>query len=434
MKIVYLVTGSGGQFYCDNCYRDMLYIRAIRKVPSVTANAIPLYLPPDTPEAKSAVDSHVFFGAISLYLREKVHFLRKMPAFFDKFFDSRPLLKIAASQAGSTRSEGLENLTLSMIRGDNPLRENEINRLVQYLVKTGKPEIIHLSNALIVGLAFQLKKQMNVKIVCSLQNEDDWINEMAEPFQSKAWEMIGTEAVNVDAFISPSNYYKDFFINKTGVSGNNIFVVPSGYEPFYVPGRSSMPHAPSIGYFSRINIHNGFDKLVDAFIKLKSEAEMSDLTLHVCGGYTADDKPFIKEQIKKIKHHGFKSSCRIYTEFRGNEREEFFRNVDVMSVPARKYDAYGLYILEANGAGIPVVQPATGAFPEILKKTGGGIIYTPDNVDELSSSLLKLLTDKNLRDNLGNTGRVRVKTELSMELMASGLAEVYNEITNNKPD
>jgi len=156
---------------------------------------------------------------------------------------------------------------------------------------------------------------------------------------------------------------------------------------------------------------------------------MSDLTLHVCGGYTADDKPFIKEQIKKIKHHGFKSSFRLYTEFRGNEREEFFRNVDVMSVPVRKYDAYGLYILEANGAGIPVVQPETGAFQEILEKTGGGIIYTPDNVEELSSSLLKLLTDKNLRDNLGSTGKASVQRELSMELMASGLAEVYNKIS-----
>jgi glycosyltransferase involved in cell wall biosynthesis len=409
----------------------MLYVRAIRKVPGVSATAIPLYLPPDTPEAKSAVDSHVFFGAISLYLREKVRFLRKMPSFLDKVFDSRPLLKIAASRAGSTRSEGLEDLTLDMIRGDNPFRENEVARLVQYLVKTGKPEIIHLSNALIVGLAFQLKKRMNVKIVCSLQNEDDWINEMAEPFQSRAWKMIADEAINVDAFISPSRYYKEFFMDKTGLSGHNIHVVPSGFEPFPLVERSEITHPPSIGYFSRINIHNGFDKLVDAFIKLKSEINMSDLTLHVCGGYTADDKPFVKKQLKKIKNHGYINSVRIYTEFRGNEREEFFRNIDVMSVPVRKYDAYGLYILEANGAGIPVVQPATGAFPEIIEKTGGGITYLPDNIEGLSSSLLKLLTNESLRNDLGSIGGERVRKELSMEMMAAGLSEVYNTVLNN---
>jgi glycosyltransferase involved in cell wall biosynthesis len=406
----------------------MLYVRAIRKVSGVTANAIPLYLPLDTPEAKSAVDSHVFFGAISLYLREKVGFFRNMPAFLDKFLDSRPLLKVAARFAGSTRSEGLEDLTLDMIRGDNPSRENEMDRLVKYLVKTGKPDIIHLSNALIIGLARQLKKRMDVKIVCSLQNEDDWINEMVEPSQSQAWNLIGDEAVNVDAFISPSLYYKKFIMDKTGVNGNNIYVVPSGFEPFSLPEKSTINRPPSIGYFSRININNGFDKLVDAFIKLKSETIMSDLTLHVCGGYTADDKPFIKKQIKKINGHGYKDSVRIYTEFRGNELEEFFNNIDVMSVPARKYDAYGLYILEANGAGIPVVQPATGAFPEIIAKTGGGITYSPDNIEELASSLLKLLENKVLRNDLGNTGKERVVKELSMEKMASGLSEVYSKI------
>jgi glycosyltransferase involved in cell wall biosynthesis len=410
----------------------MLYVRAIRKVPGVTASAIPLYLPPDTPEAKSAVDSHVFFGAISLYLREKVRFLRKMPAFFDKVFDSRPLLKFAASRAGSTRTEGLEDLTLDMIRGDNSFRKNEMDRLVKYLVKTGKPDIIHLSNALIVGLARQLKKRMDVRIVCSLQNEDDWINEMAEPSQSRAWELIAAEAVNIDAFISPSRYYKEFFKEKTGLSGNNIHVVPSGFEPFDLPEKSSIDHSPSIGYFSRINIHNGFDKLADAFIKLKSEPGMADLTLHVCGGYTDDDKPFIKSQLKKINDLGYKNSVRIYLEFRGNAKQEFFRNIDVLSVPVRKYDAYGLYILEANGAGIPVVQPATGAFPEILEKTGGGITYSPDNIEALSSALMKMLNDENLRKELGRTGQEKVKKELSMETMAAGLSEVYNTITITK--
>ena len=55
MKIVYLITGSGGSFYCGNCYRDMLYIRAIRKVPGITAKAIPLYLPPDKSDSRNGI-------------------------------------------------------------------------------------------------------------------------------------------------------------------------------------------------------------------------------------------------------------------------------------------------------------------------------------------------------------------------------------------
>ena len=95
MKIVYLITGSGGSFYCGNCYRDMIYLRAIRKVAGIKASAIPLYLPPDETTVENGLDKNVFFGAISMYLREKVPFLRNMPVFLDKVLDSAPMLKIA---------------------------------------------------------------------------------------------------------------------------------------------------------------------------------------------------------------------------------------------------------------------------------------------------------------------------------------------------
>ena len=427
MKIVYLITGSGGSFYCGNCYRDMIYLRAIRNVPGISATAIPLYLPPDDTTIETGLDKHVFFGAISMYLREKVPFLKNMPAFFDKFLDSAPMLKMAARRSGTTNTEGLEDMTLNMIKGEKAFPEKELQRLVKYLTENGKPDIIHLSNALIIGLSRQLKKQLDVKIVCSLLNEDDWIDEMAEPYQSKAWELISEEAENVDHFITPSKYYKEFFISKTGVSGDNVHIIPLAIDTRNLSPVTKKDNYPAVGYFCRINSQNGFDKLVDAFIELKTGNIIPGLTLHVSGGFTGSDKPFIAEQIKKIKSYGLKSFIRIYPEFHGNSKEEFFGNIDIMSVPVRKHDGYGLYILEANVAGIPVVQPETGAFPEIIEKTKGGITYSPDTVGELSAALLKLFNDNRLRVRLGEGGRENVLKELSLDKMSEGLSEVYNE-------
>ena len=87
-----------------------------------------------------------------------------------------------------------------------------------------------------------------------------------------------------------------------------------------------------------------------------------------------------------------------------------------------------LAFIEANAAGIPVVQPATGAFPEIIKRTMGGITYSPDTVSELSANLLKLFKDNSLRAQLGVNGRENVLKELSLDKMAEGLSEVYNLI------
>jgi len=434
MKIVYLITGSGGSFYCGNCYRDMLYVRAIRKVPGIKATAIPLYLPPDkTTLEESGFDKNVFFGAISMFLREKVGFLRNMPAFLDKFLDSRLFLKFAAKQSGTTSTEGLEELTISMIEGDNAFRKEEVNRLVKYLMKDGKPDIIHLSNALILGIARQLKKRMDVKVVCSLLNEDDWIDDMAEPFRSRAWEMIAREAGYVDVFVTPSNYYKELFRKKTRLKCDNVMVVPLGFDPDREPEPRPDRVPSAIGFFSRINNYNGFDKLVDAFIEMKKQDLIPDLTLRICGGFTGTDKSFISAQIKKIRENKLEKSVKIYPEFQGEKKLEFFNDVDVISVPVRKYDGYGLYLLEANTAGIPVVQPATGAFPEIVERTGGGVIYSPDTVPELVSALHKLLIDKERISNLGEKGKKMVKQELSLVRMSAGLSEVYYKTINNAP-
>jgi glycosyltransferase involved in cell wall biosynthesis len=426
MKIVYLITGSGGSFYCGNCYRDMIYLRAIRKVPGTKASAIPLYLPPDESTVESGLDKNVFFGAISMYLREKVPFLKNMPVFMDKIVDSPPMLKMAAKRAGTTRTEGLEEMTLNMIKGENAFPEKELQRLVDYLSKDGKPDIIHLSNALIIGLARQIKKKMDVKIVCSLLNEDDWIDEMAEPYQSNAWKLISKEAHNVDAFLTPSNYYKEFFISKTGIPGNNFHVVPLGFDPDLTIEKKE--NYPAIGYYCRINSQNGVDKLVDAFIGLKGGNQLPGLTLHISGGYTGDDKPFIAEQIRKIKEAGLKSFVKIYPEFMGDSKKAFFSNIDVMSVPVRKYDGYGLYLLEANLHGVPVIQPSTGAFPEIVARTGGGITYSPDSVSELAASLLKVLKDNELRLKLGEAGKENVLNQLSLVKMSEELSRVYSSL------
>lgn len=406
----------------------MIYLRAIRKVPGTIASAIPLYLPPDDSTVETGLDNNVFFGAISMYLREKVSFLKNMPVFMDKIFDSAPMLKMAARRAGTTRTEGLEDMTLNMIKGENAFPDKELQRLVDYLSKDGKPDIIHLSNALIIGLSRRLKKKLDVKIVCSLLNEDDWIDEMAEPYQSKAWDLISKEAKHVDAFLTPSNYYKQLFISKTGISGDNFNVVPLGFDSEELLKIEKKGTWPSIGYFCRISSQNGFDKLVDAFIELGSKNDLPGLTLHVSGGYTGDDKPFIAQQIKKIKASGLKSSVRIYPEFQGNSKQEFFSNIDVLCVPVRKHDGYGLYLLESNMAGVPAVQPATGAFQEILEITKGGITYSPDTVADLSASLLKFLKDKELILKLGKQGKENVLAELSLEKMSQGLSKVYNSL------
>jgi glycosyltransferase involved in cell wall biosynthesis len=406
----------------------MLYLQSVKKNPGFNTTAIPLYLLPDGVNSGDGFENEVFFGAVSMFLREKVSFLQQMPLFMDKLLDSTPLLKIAAKQAGATRTEGLEETTLNMIRGDLLIHKKEVKRLAAHLSQHSRPDLIHISNALIIGLAKQLKELLDVPVVCSIENEDDWIDVMAEPYQTMAWKMIGEEAGNVDAFVSPSIYFKNLFMQKTGILSEAIHVVPSSIDYESISSAPRDHIVPAVGYFSRLNRNNGFDKLVDAFLLLRSKPETPDFELHLCGGYTSDDKHFVKEQFKKIREHGQNEKVKIYSEFHGAAKTEFFRNIDLLSVPVRKYDASGLYLLEAIAAGVPVVQPATGAFPEIIRTTGGGLTYEPDNVERLAESILQLIIDKKMREELGIKGRKGIEDHLSMKMMAEGIIKVYKSV------
>jgi glycosyltransferase involved in cell wall biosynthesis len=426
MKIAYLVPGTGGAFYCGNCHRDRMFVTIMKNNPGTEVTAIPLYLMPNRDNFGDDFGQEVFFGAVSLFIKERVPALRNMPLFLEKLLDSPPMLRFAARQAGSTTPEGLEKTTIGMITGDSPFLLRESEKLLDHLSQHGKPDIIHLSNALLIGLAYHIKRLSGIPVICSLQNEDDWINEMDEPYRSEAWHLIGKASEVVERFVSSSEYYKQFMVSKTGINPNKIEVIhPVDKPEFRVPLR--LPdEKPSIGYFSRLSVANGLDKMIGAFLIMKKS--IPDLRLHLCGGYTASDKSFVKEQVARIHKNGYESDLFLHNSFTGTEKESFFRSLDLLSVPVRKPDAWGQYLIESISSGVPVVQPATGASPEIVFMTGGGEVYNNDTAEGLAEAMTRLLSDSERRLKLRDAGIKSLEGELSPAKMKERIREVYQSV------
>ena len=68
LKIIHIIPGSGGSFYCGNCLRDSKYFDAFRKMGHDVVK-IPMYLPLFSDEHDIS-DVPVFYGAISIYLKQ----------------------------------------------------------------------------------------------------------------------------------------------------------------------------------------------------------------------------------------------------------------------------------------------------------------------------------------------------------------------------
>ena len=171
MKIVNIVPGFGGTFYCGNCLRDSGFVSALRKA-GHQAMILPVYLPLTI--NGDVQDTPVFYGAVNIYLKQIFPLLRHMPGWMEHMLNSAPLLKIAASKAGSTRAHGLEELTESMLMGKEGQQGKELDELVHFLKHHEKPDVVHFSNALLLGMARQIKEEVGVPVVCSLQDEDVW--------------------------------------------------------------------------------------------------------------------------------------------------------------------------------------------------------------------------------------------------------------------
>jgi glycosyltransferase involved in cell wall biosynthesis len=115
-------------------------------------------------------------------------------------------------------------------------------------------------------------------------------------------------------------------------------------------------------------------------------------------------------------------------DFEKSKRHDFLCSISVLSVPVVRGEAFGTFILEALAFGVPVVQPNTGAFPEIVNDTGGGLVYDVDEKNGLVKALTALLLDSTRATEFGQKGREAVSARYGIDRMADDMLAVYQSL------
>lgn len=427
MKIVHIIPGSGGTFYCQNCMRDNQLIASLRSL-GHDVIMVPMYLPLNVDVHGMMGDTPVFYGAINMYLKEKLPFYRHAPLWMERLLDSEFLLQAAAKKAGSTRASGMEEMTLSMLRGEEGRQSTELDHMIAYLKEHVQPDVVHLSNALLLGLARRLKADLGAAVVCSLQDENEWIDPMTFAFQHKVWQLMAERAGDVDGFIAASRFYADKSIQQMNLPPEKVHVVYGGIDlEGYQPSELPM-NPPVIGYLCRMSEYFGLGVIVDGFIKLKENSRFQNVRLKLTGGYTGDDKPFVNEMLKRLADHGFGQDVEVVEEFDKKRRIEFLKSLTLLSVPVLGGEAFGAYQVEALAAGVPIVQPNLGGYPEFVDMTGGGVIYEPNDGGRLAEAFAALLSNPAELRTMGARGRKAVLERFSMAQMAESIIRVYEQV------
>lgn len=427
MRILHLTAGAGGM-YCGSCLRDnTLATELLARGHEVAL--LPVYTPTRTDE-QNVSDEHVFFGGISVYLQQHVPLLRRTPAVLDFLWDIPAVIRAATGRGVSTSAKDLGELTVSTLRGEEGFQAKEIRKLVRYLEGLPPFDVVVIPNALLISLAAPLKRALGRPVVCTLQGEDLFLEGLSEEHRKESLALMARHAPSASAFIAPSDYYATFMAQYLGLSRERIHVVPLGIHlDGFDPGLREATGPFTVGYFARVAPEKGLHLLAEAYVILRKELGLETARLEAAGYLGAEHRGYLAGVEGTLDRAGLSSEFHYHGTVDRAAKLAFLRTVSVLSVPSPYAEPKGLYLLEAMAAGVPWVQPRHGAFPEILEKTGGGLLFAPQDPRSLAEKLLSLARDAGQARELGRRGALGVRRHYTAARMAEGSLEVFARVT-----
>ena len=434
MKVVLLTAGAGGM-YCGSCLHGNTLAAALRAAGEDVV-LVPLYTPLRTDEDDVSI-TRVAFGSINVYLQEHWAVFRHTPWLLDRVWDHPALLRWVAERSERIKPENLGELTISMLRGEEGRQRKELEKLVRWLEREIRPELVHLGNVLLAGLARQLRRRLGVPVVCTLSGEDIFLEKLPEPHYSAARAALRERAAELDALVALNRYYADFMAEYLAVPRARIHVIPPGLNLAGHATPSPAPAAPeaarpaarpvAIGYLARICPEKGLHLLAEALKLLAEDEAVPPVLLRAAGYLDPADRPYLDEIHARVADRGLADRFAYVGELDRSGKIAFLQSLQVISVPTVYPESKGLSVLEAWANGIPAVLPAHGAFPELIADTGGGLLCEPLNPPALAAALKQMILDAEFAAACGRRAQEVVHQRYNAETMAGRTIALYRK-------
>ncbi len=179
-------------------------------------------------------------------------------------------------------------------------------------------------------------------------------------------------------------------------------------------------NAPFILYAGNIKPHKNLERLIEAFHLLRQEPAMRDVQLLIIG----DEISKYATLRRAVHRHKLHKHVRFFGFVPHDTLAALYRLADVFVFPSL-YEGFGLPPLEAMASGTPVVTSDVSSLPEIVGDAA--LLIDPHQPEAIADAMRRLLTDHELRAELGARGLVRAR-EFSWERSVRRVREIYSEV------
>jgi glycosyltransferase involved in cell wall biosynthesis len=282
-----------------------------------------------------------------------------------------------------------------------------------------KPDLVH-SLGYVSPLAAQCPQVVTVHDVNYLGHKGRRTAVGRKAFQF----FVERTVKRADRVITVSEFSRDEIVRHMNVAKDKVTVVHSagrdtsdGASPPYESGIVRSIGRPYILAFSSLSAHKNIPRLIAAFSKISSE---------------------VPHALVLVGHLPEKSEARTQMQSAGDDRiiftgyipdeeiDPLMRNASLFAFPSL-YEGFGLPILDAQHAGVPVACSSAGALPEVAGE--GAVQFDPHSVDDIAQALTRGLLDMDLRDRLVSAGHANA-SQFSWSRTAQQTLDVYRAVAS----
>jgi len=174
----------------------------------------------------------------------------------------------------------------------------------------------------------------------------------------------------------------------------------------------------NILFVGRLEERKGFIHLVKAYNRLRKRKVDARLLVVGAGPKLREYKRFVGLRgIRDVEFLG-----RVSDE----EKVRYFASADIFCAPNTGQESFGIVLLEAMAAGVPIVASDIHGFKRVVERNVQGILVEPKNHRALAAALYKLARDPDLRHEMGDAGRARAP-EFSWDRVTERIVDFYYE-------
>ena len=172
----------------------------------------------------------------------------------------------------------------------------------------------------------------------------------------------------VDAFITPSRFSQDYFV-KGGLPSQRIHCKPNFLATD--PGAQSEPAGYAL-FVGRLSEEKGVMEMLRAW------QQLPEVPLLVIG-----DGPLWWPAIQLAAQA--KGRIQFLGQLDSSKTMAYLQRARCLIFPSRWYEPFGMALLEAGACGVPAIASRIGAIPELVQDHDTGLLFDPDNTDDLAA-------------------------------------------------